>query len=121
MINILKEVTTRTRIGSIRVKLKTRFNTPWKDSVEKNFKENSKNMKYKAADTIQKCHICQSTTHLANEFPKGEKFNEIYIEKEPDIEKDDVNEENSYNKLSIFSEYSKDRESINIKFKIMES
>ncbi|MBW0552804.1 hypothetical protein O181_092519 [Austropuccinia psidii MF-1] len=39
--NILEEVTTRTRIGSTRVNLKTRFNTPWKDCVEKNFKENS--------------------------------------------------------------------------------
>ncbi|MBW0542762.1 hypothetical protein O181_082477 [Austropuccinia psidii MF-1] len=36
IINILEEVTTRTRIGSCRVNLKTRFNTPWKDSVDKN-------------------------------------------------------------------------------------
>ncbi|MBW0551901.1 hypothetical protein O181_091616 [Austropuccinia psidii MF-1] len=35
-INILEEVTTRARIGSSRVNLKTRFNTPWKDSVDKN-------------------------------------------------------------------------------------
>ncbi|MBW0484398.1 hypothetical protein O181_024113 [Austropuccinia psidii MF-1] len=34
IINILEEVTTRTRIGSSRVNLKTRFNTPWKDSVD---------------------------------------------------------------------------------------
>ncbi|MBW0559519.1 hypothetical protein O181_099234 [Austropuccinia psidii MF-1] len=36
IINILEKVTTRTRIGSSRVNLKTRFNTPWKDSVDKN-------------------------------------------------------------------------------------
>ncbi|MBW0534276.1 hypothetical protein O181_073991 [Austropuccinia psidii MF-1] len=36
IINILEEVTTRARIGSSRVNLKTRFNTPWKDSVDKN-------------------------------------------------------------------------------------
>ncbi|MBW0557916.1 hypothetical protein O181_097631 [Austropuccinia psidii MF-1] len=36
IINILEEVTTRTRIGSSRVNLKTRFNTPWKDFVDKN-------------------------------------------------------------------------------------
>ena len=36
IINILEEVTTRTKIGSSRVNLKTRFNTPWKDSVDKN-------------------------------------------------------------------------------------
>ncbi|MBW0544550.1 hypothetical protein O181_084265 [Austropuccinia psidii MF-1] len=41
IINILEEVATRTRIGSSRVNLKTRFNTPWKDSVDKNTKENS--------------------------------------------------------------------------------
>ncbi|MBW0577786.1 hypothetical protein O181_117501, partial [Austropuccinia psidii MF-1] len=35
IINILEEVTTRTKIGSSRVNLKTRFNTPWKDSVDK--------------------------------------------------------------------------------------
>ncbi|MBW0512001.1 hypothetical protein O181_051716 [Austropuccinia psidii MF-1] len=47
IINILEEVTTRTRIGSSRVNLKTRYNTPWKDSVDKNPKENSNNIKYK--------------------------------------------------------------------------
>ncbi|MBW0557708.1 hypothetical protein O181_097423 [Austropuccinia psidii MF-1] len=57
IINILEEVTTRTRIGSSRVNLKTRFNTPWKDSVDKNPKENSNNVKYKSADIIKKCHI----------------------------------------------------------------
>ncbi|MBW0546174.1 hypothetical protein O181_085889 [Austropuccinia psidii MF-1] len=36
IINILEEVTTRTKIGSSRVNLKARFNTPWKDSVDKN-------------------------------------------------------------------------------------
>ncbi|MBW0545192.1 hypothetical protein O181_084907 [Austropuccinia psidii MF-1] len=66
IINILKEVTTRTWIGSSRVNLKKRFNTPWKDSVDKNPKENSNNVKYKFADIIRKCHICQSTTHIAN-------------------------------------------------------
>ncbi|MBW0566122.1 hypothetical protein O181_105837 [Austropuccinia psidii MF-1] len=38
IMNILEEVTTRPRIGSSRVNLKARFNTPWKDSVEKNHK-----------------------------------------------------------------------------------
>ncbi|MBW0556838.1 hypothetical protein O181_096553 [Austropuccinia psidii MF-1] len=69
IINILEEVTTRTKIGSSRVNLKTRFNTPWKDSVEKKPKENSNN-KYKSADTVRKFHICQNTTHLANTCPK---------------------------------------------------
>ncbi|MBW0557318.1 hypothetical protein O181_097033 [Austropuccinia psidii MF-1] len=36
IINILEELTTRTRIGSSRVNIKTRLNTPWKDSVDKN-------------------------------------------------------------------------------------
>ncbi|MBW0482084.1 hypothetical protein O181_021799 [Austropuccinia psidii MF-1] len=36
IIDILEEVPTITRIGSSRVNLKTRFNTPWKDSVDKN-------------------------------------------------------------------------------------
>ncbi|MBW0528296.1 hypothetical protein O181_068011 [Austropuccinia psidii MF-1] len=35
IINILEEVTTRTKIGSSRVNLRTRLNTPWKDSVDK--------------------------------------------------------------------------------------
>ncbi|MBW0553433.1 hypothetical protein O181_093148 [Austropuccinia psidii MF-1] len=70
IINILDEVTTRTRIGSSRLNLKTRFNTPWKDSEDKNPKENSNNLKYKSADTIRKHHICKSTTHLANTCPK---------------------------------------------------
>ncbi|MBW0472999.1 hypothetical protein O181_012714 [Austropuccinia psidii MF-1] len=45
IIKILEEVTTRTRIGSSRVNLKTRFNTLWRDSVDKNPKENSNNVK----------------------------------------------------------------------------
>ncbi|MBW0492222.1 hypothetical protein O181_031937 [Austropuccinia psidii MF-1] len=57
IINILEEVTTRTRIGSSRVNLKTGFNTFWKDSVDKNSKENSNDVKYKSADIIRKCHI----------------------------------------------------------------
>ncbi|MBW0538206.1 hypothetical protein O181_077921 [Austropuccinia psidii MF-1] len=89
IINILEEVTTRTRIGSSRVNLKAKFNTPWKDSVDKNPKENSNNMKYRSADTIRKCHIFQSTTHLANACPRKGKINEIDIEKEHDVEKDD--------------------------------
>ncbi|MBW0557087.1 hypothetical protein O181_096802 [Austropuccinia psidii MF-1] len=89
IINILEEVTTRTKIGSSKVNLKTRFNTPWKDSVDKNPTENSNNWKYQSADTIRKCHICQSTTHLSNKCSKRGKINEINIEKEPDVEKDD--------------------------------
>ncbi|MBW0468945.1 hypothetical protein O181_008660 [Austropuccinia psidii MF-1] len=120
IINILAEVTTRTRIGSSRVNLKTRFNTPWKDSVDKNPKENSNNIKYKSADVIRKCHICQSTTNLANKCLKKGKMNEIDIVKEPDVEKDEVNEDNSDYKSSIFSESSKDIENINATFDIME-
>ncbi|MBW0580102.1 hypothetical protein O181_119817 [Austropuccinia psidii MF-1] len=102
--NILEEVTTRNRIGSSRVNLKTRFITPWKDSVHKNPNENSNNIQYKCADIIQKCHICQRTTHLANTCPKRGKINEIDIEKEPTVEKDDnIIEENSDDKSSIFS------------------
>ncbi|MBW0573011.1 hypothetical protein O181_112726 [Austropuccinia psidii MF-1] len=44
IINILEELTTRTTTGSSRVNLKTRFNTPWKDSVDKNTKETSNNV-----------------------------------------------------------------------------
>ncbi|MBW0531021.1 hypothetical protein O181_070736 [Austropuccinia psidii MF-1] len=99
IINILEEVTTRTRIGSSRMNLKTRLNTPCKDSVDKNSKENSNNVKYKSADVIRKCHICQSTTHLANTCPKRGKINEIEIETEPDFEKEDIIiEENSDDK-----------------------
>ncbi|MBW0462112.1 hypothetical protein O181_001827 [Austropuccinia psidii MF-1] len=89
IINILAEVTTRTRIRSSRVNLKTRFNTPWKDSVDKIPKENSNNMKYESLDIIRKFHICPRTTHLANACHRKGKINEIDIEKEPDVEKDD--------------------------------
>ncbi|MBW0565171.1 hypothetical protein O181_104886 [Austropuccinia psidii MF-1] len=98
IIIILEEVTPRTRNGSSRVNLKTRFNTPWKDSVDKKPKENSNNLKYKSADTIKKCHIFQSTTHLSNTCSKRGKINEIDIEKEPDVEKDDAIEDNSDDK-----------------------
>ncbi|MBW0587554.1 hypothetical protein O181_127269 [Austropuccinia psidii MF-1] len=121
IINILEEVTTRTMIGSSRVNLKARFDTPWKDSVDKNPKENSENAKYKSEDTVRKCHIFQSTTHLANKCPKRGKINEIDIEKEPDVEKDDIIEDNSDDKSSIFYESSKDIENINATFDIMES
>ncbi|MBW0582052.1 hypothetical protein O181_121767, partial [Austropuccinia psidii MF-1] len=121
IINILEEVTTRTKIGSSRVNLKTRFNKPWKDSLEKNPKQNSNNVKYKSADTVRKCHIFQSTTHLANKCPKSGKINEIDIEKEPDVEKYDIIEDNSDDKSSIFSESSKDIENIHATFDIMES
>ncbi|MBW0495202.1 hypothetical protein O181_034917 [Austropuccinia psidii MF-1] len=103
IIKILEEVTTRTRTGSSRVNLKARFNTPWKDSVDKYPKGDSNNMKYKPADIIRECHIFQSSTHLANTCPRKGKINEIDIEKEPDIEKDD-DIENSDDKSSIFSE-----------------
>ncbi|MBW0522998.1 hypothetical protein O181_062713 [Austropuccinia psidii MF-1] len=122
IINILAEVTTRTRIGSSRVNLKTRLNTPWKDSVDKNPKENSNNMKYESEDMIRKCHICHSTTHLANSCPRKGKVNEIDIEKEPYVEKEgEVIEENSGDKSPIFSESSKDIENINSTFDIIES
>ncbi|MBW0567349.1 hypothetical protein O181_107064 [Austropuccinia psidii MF-1] len=102
--------------------LKTRFNTPWKDSVDEKTKENSNNMKYKSADIIRKCHIFQSTAHLANTSPRKVKINEIDIENILDVEKDDnIIEENSDDKPSIFSESSKDIEDINFTFAIMES
>ncbi|MBW0559378.1 hypothetical protein O181_099093 [Austropuccinia psidii MF-1] len=91
IINIIEEVTTRTRIGASRVNIKTRFNASWKDSEHRNFKQNFNNRKYKSSDVIRKCRICQSTTHLANKFPKKAKINKIDIEKEPDVEKDGVN------------------------------
>ncbi|MBW0465208.1 hypothetical protein O181_004923 [Austropuccinia psidii MF-1] len=114
IINILEEVTTRTKIGYSRVNLKTRFNTPWKYSVDQNPKENSNNMKYKSEDMIRKCHIFQSTTHLSNAYPRKRKINEIDIEKEPDVE-------NSDHKSSIFFESSRDIENINSNFDIMKS
>ncbi|MBW0556177.1 hypothetical protein O181_095892 [Austropuccinia psidii MF-1] len=121
IINILEEVTTRSRIGSSRENLKTRFNTPWKDSLYKNPKGNSNNIKYKSADVMMKRPICQRTTNLANTCPKKGKINESDIEKEPDVEKDEVNEDNSDDKSSIFSESSKDIENVNATFDIMES
>ncbi|MBW0533499.1 hypothetical protein O181_073214 [Austropuccinia psidii MF-1] len=79
-------------------------------------------MKYKSADIIGKCHICESTTHLANTCPSKGKIPEIDIEKEPDVEKNDnIIEENSDDKSSIFSETSKDIENINATSDIMES
>ncbi|MBW0531257.1 hypothetical protein O181_070972 [Austropuccinia psidii MF-1] len=62
-----------------------------------------------------KCHLCQSTTHLADTCPKKGKINEI------DIEKDEVIEDNSDYKSSIASESSKYIENINVPFEIMES
>ncbi|MBW0520120.1 hypothetical protein O181_059835 [Austropuccinia psidii MF-1] len=121
IINILEGVTTRTRIGSSKVNLKTRFNTSWRDSVDKSPKANYHNIKYKFADIMRKLHILQRTTHLANTCPKKAKINEIDIEKEPDVGKDVVIEDNSDDKSSIFSEYSKDIENINANFDIMES
>ncbi|MBW0464182.1 hypothetical protein O181_003897 [Austropuccinia psidii MF-1] len=121
IINILEEVTTSARIGFSRVNLKTKFNPLWKDSVDKNPKENSKDIKYKSADSMRKCHICQNTTHLANACPRKGKINEVDIEKEPDVEKDDVIKDISYDKSSIFPETSKDIENINVMFEIMAS
>ncbi|MBW0517957.1 hypothetical protein O181_057672 [Austropuccinia psidii MF-1] len=120
IINILEEVTTRTRIGSSRVNLKTRFNTPWKDSVEKIPNENSNNIKYKSADEIRKFHILQRPTYLANVCPRKGKINGVDIEKEHAVEKDDVIEDNSDDKSSIFSESSKEIENINVTFDIVE-
>ncbi|MBW0571112.1 hypothetical protein O181_110827 [Austropuccinia psidii MF-1] len=119
IINILEEVTTRTKICFSRVNLKTKFNTPWTESVDKNPKENS-STKYESADTVRKCHIGQETTHLANTGPKRGKINEIDIEKEPDFGKDDIIEDNSEDKSSIFSESSEDIENINANFDITE-
>ncbi|MBW0512380.1 hypothetical protein O181_052095 [Austropuccinia psidii MF-1] len=102
-INILEEVTTRTRIGSSRVNLETRFNTPWKDSVDKNPKDYFNDIKYRSADAVRKLHIFQSTTHLATAGPSKGEINEFDIEKEPDVEKDDLIEDNSDDKSSIFS------------------
>ncbi|MBW0515180.1 hypothetical protein O181_054895 [Austropuccinia psidii MF-1] len=116
IMNILKEVTTLTRAGCSRVILKKRFNKPWKYSMDKNCKDNSNNMNYKSADVIRKCHIFQSTTHSANSNHKMGKINGIDIEKEPDVEKDDLNEENLGDKSSLFSESSKDIENINFQF-----
>ncbi|MBW0520911.1 hypothetical protein O181_060626 [Austropuccinia psidii MF-1] len=80
IINIL-EVATRTNIGSSRVNLKTKFNTPWKDSVDKTPKENSNTLKYKSADTIRKCNIFQSTTYLSNTYSKRWKSMKLTLKK----------------------------------------
>ncbi|MBW0541917.1 hypothetical protein O181_081632 [Austropuccinia psidii MF-1] len=122
MFNIFEEVTTRARIFSSRVIISTRLNTPWKNPVDRNPKENSINIKYKSANVMRKCHIFQRTKHSANTCPKKGKINEIDIEKEPDdVEKDVLNEDNSDDKSLIFSESSKDIENINYTFDIMES
>ncbi|MBW0551996.1 hypothetical protein O181_091711 [Austropuccinia psidii MF-1] len=86
IINLLEEVNTRIRISSSRVNLKTRFNTPWKDSADNNSKENLNNIQYKYAYAIRKFHICQITTHLSNACPRKGKINKIDIEKELDVE-----------------------------------
>ncbi|MBW0557922.1 hypothetical protein O181_097637 [Austropuccinia psidii MF-1] len=70
---------------------------------------------------MRKCHIWKSTTNLASKCPKKGKINKIDIEKEPDVEKDEVNEDNSDDKSSMIPEYSKDIENINATFDIMES
>ncbi|MBW0501094.1 hypothetical protein O181_040809 [Austropuccinia psidii MF-1] len=98
IINILVEVTTRARIGSSRMNLRTTLNKPWKDPVDKKPNKNFNNMKYRFSDRIRKCHISKSKTHLADKCPKRGKINEANIEKEPDFGKYDVNEENSDDK-----------------------
>ncbi|MBW0499854.1 hypothetical protein O181_039569 [Austropuccinia psidii MF-1] len=72
---ILEEVITRTKTGSSKMNLKTRFNTPWKDSVDRIFKESCINMKFKSLETLIKLHICQRTAHLANTCPQRGNFN----------------------------------------------
>ncbi|MBW0517809.1 hypothetical protein O181_057524 [Austropuccinia psidii MF-1] len=52
---------------------------------------------------------------------KEGEINEIEIEQEPDVEKDEVNEDNSDDKSSIFPKFSKDIENINVTFDIRES
>ncbi|MBW0552688.1 hypothetical protein O181_092403 [Austropuccinia psidii MF-1] len=121
IINRLEEVTNLTRIAYSKVNLKKRFHAPWKDSVDRTYKENSNNTNYKYANVIGKCHIYQSTTHIANACPRKGKINEIDIENDPDVEKDDVIEANPDDKSSILSEYSKDIENIYLTFEIMES
>ncbi|MBW0530169.1 hypothetical protein O181_069884 [Austropuccinia psidii MF-1] len=64
---------------------------------------------------MRKCHIFPRTKNLANTCPKKGKINEI------DIEKDEVIEDNSDDKSSIFSESSKYIENINATFDIKES
>ncbi|MBW0513665.1 hypothetical protein O181_053380 [Austropuccinia psidii MF-1] len=118
IINILEEDITRAIIDSSRVNLKTRFNTPWKNSVDMYPKANSNNIKYKSADVMRKCNICQSTAHLAKTCPKKGKINE------PDVEKDEVdiipNIERPYPPMLRRPEYparSKSREAPEIQIK----
>ncbi|MBW0519108.1 hypothetical protein O181_058823 [Austropuccinia psidii MF-1] len=54
IIDIFEKVTTRPTIGPSSVNLKARSNTPWKDSVDKHFKESYNNIKYKSADVMRK-------------------------------------------------------------------
>ncbi|MBW0544201.1 hypothetical protein O181_083916 [Austropuccinia psidii MF-1] len=79
IIKILEEGTIRARIGSSRVNLKARLNTPWKDSVDKNPKKIFNNIKYKSTDVMRKCHIFQSTTHSDNTCLKKGNIDEIDI------------------------------------------
>ncbi|MBW0558262.1 hypothetical protein O181_097977 [Austropuccinia psidii MF-1] len=71
-------------------------------------------MKYNSADIIRKCHIFQSTTHLANACPRKGKIDESDIEKDDDAK-------NSDDKSSIFSQSSKYIENINATFYMMEA
>ncbi|MBW0592657.1 hypothetical protein O181_132372 [Austropuccinia psidii MF-1] len=93
MLNILEEVTTRTKIGSSRVNLRTSQRVP----------------------SLPKHHP------FSQYMSKKGEINEIDIEKEPNVEKDDIIEDNSDDKSSIFSESSKDIENINDTFDTMES
>ncbi|MBW0501175.1 hypothetical protein O181_040890 [Austropuccinia psidii MF-1] len=96
------------------------FNTPGKDSVDTNPKENSNDMKYKSSNIMRKHHLFQSTTHLAHSCPRKGKINEIDIEKEPNFDKDgEVIEENSDDKSSVVLESSKYIANINSTFDIM--
>ncbi|MBW0475228.1 hypothetical protein O181_014943 [Austropuccinia psidii MF-1] len=120
MIDILEEVTTKTKIGFSRMNLKKGLNTPWKDSVEKSAKNNSSNIRYKSEDKIIKCHNLQCTKEFSDTCPKRGKINEIDLEKEPDVAKDDIKGENSDDKSSIFYESSKHIENINVTYEVME-
>ncbi|MBW0490660.1 hypothetical protein O181_030375 [Austropuccinia psidii MF-1] len=90
IINILEELTTRTRIGSSRVNLKKGFDTPWKDSVDKRPKENSNNKKYTYAVVIRKLNISNRAPNLPNTCPKRGNINEIAIAKEPSCQGDSM-------------------------------
>ncbi|MBW0541729.1 hypothetical protein O181_081444 [Austropuccinia psidii MF-1] len=128
IINILEELTTKIKIGSSSVDLKTRFNTSWKDSVDK-----PPESKLVLVGWISKQRLIhlgrilwtkppkKTLIILTNTCPKMGKINEIDIEKEPDVEKDDIIENNSDDKSSILSESLRDIEIINATFDIMES